>query len=134
MAKKAAKRKSSRKDPAGKLFYKIGEVCELTGTEPYVLRYWEAEFPFLSPPKNRSGQRIYKQGDIDLILRIKELLYDEGYTIAGARRKLEEELKKGKDAKPQATAAAAELAELKELKEKVKKVRDELQELLETLG
>ena len=126
--------KSGRKEPAGKLFYKIGEVCDITGTEPYVLRYWEAEFPFLAPPKNRSGQRIYKQADIDLILRIKELLYREGYTIAGARRKLEDDMKTGKETKPKVAAAAAELAELQELKDKVKRVRDELQDLLEILG
>ena len=74
-----------------KLFYKIGEVCEITDTQPYVLRFWESEFPQLSPRKNRSGQRVYQRRDIDTILRIKGLLYEEEYTIAGARKKLEEE-------------------------------------------
>jgi len=74
-----------------KLFYKIGEVCEITDTQPYVLRFWESEFPQLSPRKNRSGQRVYQRRDIETILRIKGLLYEEEYTIAGARRKLEEE-------------------------------------------
>lgn len=74
-----------------KLFYKIGEVCELTDTQPYVLRFWESEFPQLAPRKNRSGQRVYQRKDIDTVLRIKRLLYEEEYTIAGARRKLDEE-------------------------------------------
>jgi len=73
-----------------KLFFKIGEVARLTQTEPYVLRYWESEFPFLSPTKNKGGQRLYKKKDIEIILRIKELLQVEGYTIAGARVKLKE--------------------------------------------
>lgn len=71
-----------------KLFYKIGEVSEIVGVEPYVLRYWETEFPFLSPRKTKSGQRIYTKKDIDLIVQIKRLLYEEKYTIDGARRKL----------------------------------------------
>ena len=74
-----------------KLFYKIGEVCELTDTQPYVLRFWESEFPQLAPRKNRSGQRVYQRKDIDMVIRIKKLLYDEEYTIAGARKKLDEE-------------------------------------------
>jgi DNA-binding transcriptional MerR regulator len=75
-----------------KPYYKIGEVCELTGTQPYVLRFWESEFPSLAPEKNRSGQRIYRQRDIELIRRIKILLYEREYTIAGARKVLESEL------------------------------------------
>ena len=74
-----------------KLFFKIGEVCELTETQPYVLRYWESEFPFLAPEKNRAGQRIYTDEDIQTVLAIKRLLYEDGYTTAGARRKLEQE-------------------------------------------
>ncbi|MBI4169597.1 MAG: MerR family transcriptional regulator [Acidobacteria bacterium] len=71
-----------------KLFYKIGEVCELTDTQPYVLRFWESEFPQLAPKKSPSGQRLYRKKDIDLVIEIKKLLYQEGYTIAGARKKL----------------------------------------------
>src|SRR5258706_15523226 len=71
-----------------KLFYKIGEVCQLTGTQPYVLRFWESEFPQLAPTKSRTGQRLYRRKDIDLVLEIKTLLYQEGFTIAGARKKL----------------------------------------------
>ena len=68
-----------------KLFFKIGEVCEITDTQPYVLRYWESEFPALAPAKNSSGQRIYRRRDIETVLRIKQLLYEEGFTIAGPR-------------------------------------------------
>jgi DNA-binding transcriptional MerR regulator len=71
-----------------KLYYKIREVCEIVGVEAYVLRFWEAEFPVLSPPKSKSGQRTYRPKDIELLLRIKKLLYEEGFTIAGARKKL----------------------------------------------
>ena len=75
-----------------KLFFKIGEVCEITDTQPYVLRYWESEFPALAPAKNSSGQRIYRRRDIETVLRIKQLLYDEGFTIAGAKKRLETEM------------------------------------------
>lgn len=71
-----------------KLFYKIGEVSRIVGVESYVLRYWETEFPFLAPRKSKSGQRVYTKKDIDLILQIKKLLYEEKYTIDGVRRKL----------------------------------------------
>lgn len=70
-----------------KLFYKIGEASKIVGVESYVLRYWETEFPFLKPRKSRSGQRVYTKADIDLILQIKKLLYEEKYTIDGVRRK-----------------------------------------------
>ena len=80
-----------RKVP-NKLFFKIGEVCEITDTQPYVLRYWESEFPALAPAKNTSGQRIYRRRDIETVLRIKQLLYEEGFTIAGAKKKLEAEM------------------------------------------
>jgi len=87
-----------------KLFFKIGEVCELTDTQPYVLRYWESEFPMLAPAKNSSGQRIYRRRDIETVLRIKQLLYEEGFTIAGAKKRIESEIA-GRGPTPQATAA-----------------------------
>lgn len=74
--------------PRAKLFYKIGEVSRLAGVEPYILRYWETEFPSLAPRKSRGGQRVYRQGDLELVLCIKRMLHEEGYTIAGARKKL----------------------------------------------
>ena len=76
----------------GKLFYKIGEACKVLDIQPYVLRYWETEFPALAPSKSRSGQRVYSEKELAIIRRIKQLLYDEGYTIAGAKKKLEAEL------------------------------------------
>ncbi len=71
-------------------FYRIGEVSRLTALKPFVLRYWETEFPMLEPVKSPSGHRLYRQEDVDLVLKIKRLLYDEGFTIAGARRHLQE--------------------------------------------
>ncbi len=86
---------------AEKLFYSIGEVSTMTGVEPYVLRYWESEFKLLHPSKRSSGQRSYQKKDIETILTIKHLLYDDLYTIAGAKKKLRE-------GKTQAHAHAAE--------------------------
>ena len=71
-----------------KLFFKISEVCEIVGVEPYVLRFWETEFPNYAPEKSKSGHRVYKRKDVENVLRIKELLYERGFTIAGARRQL----------------------------------------------
>src|ERR1700747_3847390 len=70
--------------------YRIGEVSRMTGVKAFVLRYWETEFPMLVPEKRSNGRRFYRQEDVDLILKIKRLLYDEGFTIAGARRHLRE--------------------------------------------
>jgi DNA-binding transcriptional MerR regulator len=81
-----------QKQIPNKLFFKIGEVCEITDTQPYVLRYWESEFPSLAPAKNSSGQRIYRRRDIETVMRIKQLLYEEGFTIAGAKKRLEAEM------------------------------------------
>lgn len=78
-----------------RLYYKIGEACKALGIQPYVLRYWETEFPALAPSKSRSGQRVYSEKEMEVIRRIKELLYEEGYTIAGAKKKLETELAAG---------------------------------------
>jgi DNA-binding transcriptional MerR regulator len=75
--------------------YKIGEACRLLDIQPYVLRYWETEFPALQPPKSLSGQRLYTDHELDLIRRIKQLLYEEGYTIAGAKKKLDADLASG---------------------------------------
>ncbi|HVS02346.1 MAG TPA: MerR family transcriptional regulator [Thermoanaerobaculia bacterium] len=80
---------------AKKLFYRIGEACKQLGIQPYVLRYWETEFPVLNPKKSKAGQRVYSGEELRLIQRIKELLYEEGYTIAGAKKKLESELAGG---------------------------------------
>ena len=78
-----------------KLFFKIGEVCELAGVQAHVLRYWESEFPMLAPQKNRAGQRVYRKRDVEMALRIKDLLYEDQYTIAGAKKRLASDLRGG---------------------------------------
>jgi DNA-binding transcriptional MerR regulator len=74
-----------------KLFFRIGEVAELTGVPPYVLRYWESEFKLLRPRKNHAGQRVYRRADIELVLRIKRLLYEDRLTLEGAKKRLLQE-------------------------------------------
>jgi DNA-binding transcriptional MerR regulator len=85
-------RRKGLRPPSGevpeKLFYKIGEVSRITGLAPYVLRYWETEFPQIRPRKGRGGQRVYRPEDVAAILEIRRMLHAEGYTIEGARRKL----------------------------------------------
>src|SRR4051812_12766833 len=82
-----------------KLFFRIGEVSQLVGVEPYVLRYWESEFPGLSPKKSNTGQRMFRRKDVELLLSIKHLLYDQKFTIEGARKALLEKAREDK-AKP----------------------------------
>jgi DNA-binding transcriptional MerR regulator len=79
-----------------KLYFKIGEVSELLGVEPYVLRYWETEFAVLSPKKSGTGHRLYRRKDVELLLRIKHLLYEKRFTIEGARQSLQAEARIGK--------------------------------------
>jgi DNA-binding transcriptional MerR regulator len=123
-----------RKVP-NKLFFKIGEVCEITDTQPYVLRYWESEFPALAPAKNSSGQRIYRRRDIETVLRIKQLLYEEGFTIAGAKKRLETEMA-GRTNTPTSQAAAvveSDAAVEDPTKRALAEVRDTLREILTLL-
>ena len=93
-----------------KIYHSISEVAEMTGLKPYVLRFWEKEFPFLKPKKNRAGNRSYQQKDIDQINQIKHLLYDEGYTIEGAKSRLKALRYEGEEAK-----LVAEIMRLKSL-------------------
>ena len=81
-------------DLPDKLFFSIGETSEKTGIKPYILRYWESEFKLLHPEKDAAGQRIYKKKDIETIFRLKKMLYEEGYTIAGAKKKLKKAQKR----------------------------------------
>ena len=76
-----------------KIFFRIGEVCELIKVQPHVLRYWETEFPMLTPQKNRAGQRVYRRKDVEMVMRIRDLLYEEKFTIAGAKKKLLDEIR-----------------------------------------
>ena len=71
-----------------KLFYRIGDACKIVGVKPHILRYWETEFPFLKPRKNKSGQRVYVKRDIEFLLRVRRLLYQDRYTIEGVKKKL----------------------------------------------
>lgn len=89
-----ATRAQERQEPVQE-FFSIGEVCELTDLKPHVLRYWESQFRFLNPAKNRSGNRVYQRREIEMVLLVKHLLYDEKYTIDGARQKLDEERRGG---------------------------------------
>src|SRR2546428_9459874 len=109
-------------DTEGRL-YKIGEVCKLADVQPYVLRYWETEFPPLAPNKSGGGQRLYTQHDLDVILRIKQLLYSEGFTIAGAKKKLEGEM-----SQPESRANTT-----KDLTQALLNVRKELLAILQML-
>jgi DNA-binding transcriptional MerR regulator len=106
-----------------KLYYSISEVARMTDTKAYVLRFWEKEFPTLKPKKNRGGNRIYQQREIDLINRIKTLLYDEGYTIEGARQKLKSR-RSSKNRLIESTAKSNG-----SIKDKIKEIRKELKEL-----
>ncbi|HEY6139770.1 MAG TPA: MerR family transcriptional regulator [Thermoanaerobaculia bacterium] len=103
--------------------YKIGEVCRIADVQPYVLRYWETEFPSLAPNKSGGGQRLYTRREIDIILRIKQLLYSEGFTIAGAKKKLETE------AEPAPVAAAP----AKSVNKALRQVKEELTAILRML-
>jgi DNA-binding transcriptional MerR regulator len=106
-------------------FFSIGEVCELTRLKPHVLRYWESQFRFLSPAKNRSGNRVYQRREVDLIMLVKHLLYEEKYTIEGARQKVDEH-RKGGDLKIVARGALTV--------ESLEELEAELKELIVMLG
>jgi DNA-binding transcriptional MerR regulator len=96
-------------------FFSIGEVCALTDLKPHVLRYWESQFRFLSPAKNRSGNRVYKSREVELILLVKHLLYTEKYTIEGARQRVEHFRRTGELRREVARAASTQtVAELHE--------------------
>ena len=127
-----------QKQIPNKLFFKIGEVCEITDTQPYVLRYWESEFPSLAPAKNSSGQRIYRRRDIETVLRIKQLLYEEGFTIAGAKKRLETEMAGRVDSGPVVTPAPGAIGDTPAPKDDkgrqaLLEVREQLREILSLL-
>ncbi len=122
--KKKRSKATGSSDPIipDKLYFRIGEVAKLCRLPAYVLRFWETEFPQLKPVKSSTGQRMYRQRDVENVLRIRQLLYDEGFTIAGARQHLKDELKPAhrQDGLPFPKQRSAEL----------KKVRQGLQEIL----
>jgi DNA-binding transcriptional MerR regulator len=102
-----------------KRYYRIGEVSKITGVKPYVLRYWESEFRWMAPQKSRSKQRLYRRRDIDMILLIKKLLYEQRFTIAGARRKL-------RDLGTKRALEEGSLAVETDHRARYRKIRDEL--------
>jgi DNA-binding transcriptional MerR regulator len=104
-----------------KLYYSISEVSGITDIKAYVLRFWEKEFPTLRPRKNRGGNRIYQQREIDLINRIKNLLYDEGYTIEGARQRLKNQ--KVSENRPESAKSDGSL------RDKIREIKKDLKEL-----
>ena len=103
-----------------KPYFKIGEVAQLAGVEPYVLRYWETEFRTIRPEKTRSKQRLYRRKDVEAVMAIKHLLYDEGYRIDGAKRRLRELSGEAPSASAKALAA-----ELKQALGELEKIVDE---------
>jgi DNA-binding transcriptional MerR regulator len=108
------------------MFFKIGEVSKLTGVKPYVLRYWGSEFKLVKPQKNKAGQRVYRRRDVKIILRLKELLHEERYTIEGAKKKIAQEMKK-KEIQQQSATQTVKLMEV------LQRQQRELKSLIEML-
>jgi DNA-binding transcriptional MerR regulator len=124
-----------RSDPKGrslppKLYFRIGEVAGLVGVEPHVLRYWEREFRTIRPTKSATGQRVYSRRDVENLMRVRELLYQEGFTIAGAKKRLLG-AEPAKAAKP---AAPPPIATPPHIREKLMALRHEIEAFLEELG
>lgn len=114
----------SRDPIVRKEYYSIGEVCELVGLKPHVLRYWESQFSSLRPAKNRSGNRVYLRREIELVLLVKQLLYEDKFTIEGAKQQLDR-LRRGEEVEAE-TARALD-------REMIQLLRDDLREVLEVL-
>ncbi len=110
------------------IYFRIGQVAEIVGVEPHVLRYWEKEFPDLAPRKNRYGQRMYSEEDVRIALLIKYLLYEEGYTIEGARRKLQQWIHEGQLPEHVQTHLQNDL-----MAERLRHIKDKLTRLLQIL-
>lgn len=122
---KSAKRAARKNGPGevvipDKLYFRIGEVSRLCSLPSYVLRFWETEFPQLKPPKSGTGQRMYRRPDVENVLRIKNLLYNEGFTIAGARAQLRAEAKRRQE--PLFAMPSTDAAELKQLRQGLREI------------
>jgi DNA-binding transcriptional MerR regulator len=117
---------SSRQLP-DKLYFRIGEVANIVGVEPHVLRYWETEFRSIRPEKSRKGQRVYSRKDVDTLLRVKDLLYGHRYTIAGAKQKLRTEGVEPVDENDPS------FKELKHLREDLQSIRTDVVELIKEI-
>ncbi|MBM3800696.1 MAG: MerR family transcriptional regulator [Acidimicrobiia bacterium] len=118
-----------------KLYFRIGEVCRLLKLEPYVLRFWESEFPSLSPAKGANGRRMYRRKDVEMVVTIKDLLYDRGYTIAGARKVLSSRRESTVEPAPSnASTAETQARQASPLPEKLDQVKLELRDILTILN
>ncbi len=117
-------------DIPDKLYFKIGEVADLTGIKPHILRYWEAEFGPFRPAKSRGRQRLYRRKDIELVLRLKDLLYRQGFTIAGAKKKLRDGLEEGGGQVPGVYDSGGDRRLLDELRQDLVRLRQSLDALL----
>jgi DNA-binding transcriptional MerR regulator len=111
-----------------KLYYRIGEVAEIVGVETHVLRYWETEFRSIKPQKSRSGQRVYSRKDVEKLIRVRDLLYTQGFTIAGARKKLQQ---LGQEPTPSADAT---LLAVREIKDSLLQLREDIVASMDRLG
>jgi DNA-binding transcriptional MerR regulator len=116
------------KEPV-KLYYRIGEVADIVGVEPHVLRYWETEFRTIRPQKSRKGQRIYSRRDVERLLKVKDLLYSQGFTIAGAKKKLRDG-----ETEAEAVPAARAGADGTELRRALTDLRTDVVAMLRELG
>ena len=105
-----------------KLYFRIGEVSRLCGLPSYVLRFWETEFPQLKPTKSSTGQRMYRRLDVENVLRVKKLLYEEGFTIAGARQHLRTEVKKKQNPLPFVLPSEDNLTQIKQLRQGLREI------------
>ncbi len=121
---------ASRPEPPVKLWYRIGEVADIVGVEPHVLRYWETEFRSIRPTKSAKGQRVYSRRDVDALVKVKDLLYGHGFTIQGARRKLREG---GVEPMPPPPPAAVNQEEIERLRGVLLTLRSELTDALQEL-
>jgi DNA-binding transcriptional MerR regulator len=134
MSKHASPQRSEQSSPIpDKLYFRIGEVAKLCGVEAYVLRFWETEFPQLKPNKSGTGQRLYRKRDVELALRVKRLLYSEGYTIAGARQVFAAEVRTPQK-KSQPELPLARGSEENNIEARLKKLRVEVREILGILS
>jgi DNA-binding transcriptional MerR regulator len=121
-----------RKTLPEKKYFRIGEVCDITGLKPHVLRYWETEFRQIKPHKTKSHQRLYKKKDVETLLAIKHLLYDLKYTIAGARSRLDQKKETDKNQKPRQLAIEFDPAERDQLIAGLAQELKEIRDLLDT--
>jgi len=115
-----------------RLYFRIGDVSDLLGVEPYVLRFWETEFPMLQPKKGKTGHREYKRKDVELLLEIKRLLYHEGFTISGARKAIRERTRSRRKKEP-AEQARLELAAAPDLRPALRTVQKQLRDIVALL-